>query len=104
MNKEQTRNVLIIGGIGLAAFFLLRKKEEVPQVIRTEVAPAESPDSGQWIPGENNPQILYGPGGAPFIVVGGNTTINVPDVMLGALSRQYIPMFGFAGVAAIGSQ
>lgn len=104
MTSEEKRNTLIIGAIALAAYLLFKPAPAQAVEVRTETEPAESPDNGEWIPGANNPQIVFGPSGVPFIVVGGDTTINVPDIMLGSLSRQYIPMFGFAGVTAIGAQ
>lgn len=96
MDKKQFKQAAIIGGLLFFAWWLLKKNSE--NTVMVQVAPeAAPPAQSGWVPGENDPNIIWG---------GNNSTINVNvpgDFLLGALSRQYIPMFGFTGVAAVGA-
>lgn len=107
MTSEDKRNIAIMGAIALAAFLMLRGSGNPPAVITQTGSAADGGGSntapGGWIPDAGNYQLVFGPAGQPFYVVGGDTVINMPDYMLGSLSRQYIPMFGYVGVAAVGS-
>ena len=102
MTTEQKRNLFILAGVGIAAWLLLKPTEVAVTEVRHETPPAIAPESGEWIPGQNNYQIVFG-SDQPFLVVGGDTNIHIPDAMLANLSRQYIPMFGFVGVTAVGA-
>lgn len=110
MTDEQKRNLAILAAAAIAAYFLLRKKPQAAPVIRQGegstpgYGPADYENFGPWIPGQYQLNNIFGPGGAPFIMFGGDTEINIPDFMLGSLSRQYIPMFGFVGIAGVGAQ
>lgn len=110
MTSEQKRNIAILAAAAIAAYFLLRPTQQVAPVVRqSEVStpsygPADYGNFGPWIPGQYQLNNIFGPGGAPFILFGGDTEINIPDFMLGSLSRQYIPMFGFVGIAGVGAQ
>lgn len=126
MTSEDKRNIGVMVGLGILAYLIMRPSTaggssttiggdssttidngdisfgDIGGVnIPGENYPASVP--GAWIPGINLTQIVYGPSGEPFIVVGGDTNVNIPDTMFGSLSRQYIPMFGLVGVTAVGA-
>lgn len=96
MTEQQTKQIAITGALLFFAWWLLKKNAD--NTVMVEVAPdAAPPAQTGWIPGENDPTIIWG---------GNSSTINVNvpgDFLLGSLSRQYIPMFGFTGVAAVGA-
>lgn len=121
MTGEQKRNIAIMGGAALLILYFLRPQNAgMPVTVQGDsvtVGDATGGDTttnikyefgspsvgGGWVPGDTDYHLVFGPGGQPFTVIGGDTNINVPDLLLGSLSRQYIPMFGFVGVTAVGA-
>lgn len=117
MNGAQKRNLAAIAVVGVIIYALTRTADATPVVMSEEVVQetGNANDPSAWIPGVNLTQNVFGAAGVPFYfiegnksggnttILGGNTNVNIPDFMLGSLSRQYVPLFGFVGVTAVGS-
>lgn len=100
MNKKQFKHILIIGAGLLGLWLLARQRSDVVEtVVQPENQPlSTNPSLSGWVPGSNDPTIIWGQPNAYF-----STTLEIPDdFLLGSLARQYIPLFGFSGVTGVG--
>lgn len=106
---DKKKQAVILGIAAVGIFLLLRTGQTTPQVVQKAAdnfngsitVPGGEPSSG-WIPGQYEYFNIFGPNG-PMLLLGGDTTINMPDAFLASLSRAYIPMFGFVGVTGVGA-
>lgn len=97
-----------VTSIVLVLMFLRRKPETILDAVEDVTANAGTSNNNQFYDpfyyttaGIPDLSIVLNGGDSPF-----NSQINVMlnNPMLGALSNKYIPMFGFVGVTAVGSQ
>lgn len=104
MDEKQFKQILLIGaGAFVLWLFMNRKQPDVVSVAGDNAAFYENvnsePSTDGWIPGTNSPNIVWG-GDNPYM----NVNLEIPtDFLLGSLARQYIPLFGYSGVTAVGS-
>ena len=94
MKKHDIVTPVIIIGIGIVAFLLLRRKNL--NIQNTATAPETAPGN-QFI---NDPvESAYSPNLAPQVLGGGTIDVNIANQGLQYLSDKYIPLFGFVGMA-----
>lgn len=87
-DKEFTILAVIVGILGIL-WWLWEKRKSAQQ---SATAPAPTADFSNW-PMDNVSPENYMP---PTL---NGLQINIPDQLAGLLSNQYIPLFGFVGIA-----